>query len=74
MILIDSWRLRKIAGGRLRLPGLSRFRQVGPPQNAFLPPASVGGKPRQSVGLGDGSLTLAGRAFKIVGLDWKLPA
>lgn len=34
----------------------------------------VSGKPRQSVGLGDGGLTLAGRAFKIVGLDWKLPA
>jgi hypothetical protein len=35
---------------------------------------SVGGKPRQSVGLGDGGLTLAARAFKIAGLDWKLPA
>jgi hypothetical protein len=35
---------------------------------------SVGGKPRQSVGLGDGGLTLAARAVKIAGLDWKLPA
>jgi hypothetical protein len=35
---------------------------------------SIGGNSRQSVGLGDGGLTLAARAFKIVGLDWKLPA
>jgi hypothetical protein len=35
---------------------------------------SVGGKPRQSVGLGDGGVTLTARAFEIAGLDWKLPA